>query len=76
MVKKILSYVKEYKAASVATPIWMVFEVIFETLIPICMASIVDEGVSAFRIEEDGNLSTSIICSIFSLWDSSWQGLL
>ena len=51
MVKKILSYVKEYKAASIATPIWMVFEVIFETLIPICMASIVDEGVNKHNMQ-------------------------
>lgn len=51
MVKKILSYVKEYKAASVATPIWMVFEVIFETLIPLCMASIVDNGVNKHNMQ-------------------------
>lgn len=51
MVNKILSYVKEYKAASVATPIWMVFEVIFETLIPLCMASIVDNGVNKHNMQ-------------------------
>ena len=45
MYKKLLSNVKEYKAASIATPVWMIFEVIFEVLIPMCMGSIVDDGV-------------------------------
>ena len=46
MFKKILSNVKEYTAASVATPIWMIFEVIFEVLITLSLQTIVDEGVS------------------------------
>ena len=46
MVKKILSNVKEYTAASVATPIWMIFEVIFEVLITLSLQTIVDEGVN------------------------------
>ena len=46
MFKKILSNVKEYTAASVATPIWMIFEVIFEVLITLSLQTIVDEGVN------------------------------
>lgn len=46
MLKTILSYVKEYKRDSIATPVAMIFEVIFEILIPVCMGSIVDEGVN------------------------------
>ncbi|MCR5208597.1 MAG: ABC transporter ATP-binding protein/permease [Lachnospiraceae bacterium] len=46
MVKKILSHVKEYTAASIATPIWMIFEVIFEVLITLSLQTIVDEGVN------------------------------
>ena len=46
MFKKLFSYVREYKAASIATPICMIFEVLFEILIPIYMASIVDDGIN------------------------------
>lgn len=44
-VKRILQEVKEYKASSIATPFWMLVEVVSETTIPFLMASIVDEGV-------------------------------
>lgn len=44
-VKRILREVKEYKAASVATPFWMLVEVVSETTIPFLMASIIDQGV-------------------------------
>lgn len=47
MVKRILKEVKEYKAASIATPLCMIVEVIAEMLIPYLMASIIDKGVNA-----------------------------
>ncbi len=46
MVKKLASYIKEYKAPSIATPICMIFEVLFEILIPMLMASIVNDGIN------------------------------
>ena len=47
MIKTILREVKEYKAASFATPVYMILEVIFEMMIPFLMASIIDYGVNA-----------------------------
>lgn len=44
-VKRILREVKEFKAASFATPFWMIVEVVCETLIPYLMASIITYGV-------------------------------
>ncbi len=44
-VKRILQEVKEYKAASIVTPFWMLVEVVSETMIPFLMASIIDQGV-------------------------------
>ena len=41
----ILSEVKEFRMASFLTPCFMILEVIVETLIPLLMASIVDNGV-------------------------------
>lgn len=49
MLRSVLKEVKEYKAASVATPIFMIGEVLMETLIPFLMASIIDDGVNAGR---------------------------
>lgn len=47
MVKRLLKEVKEYKRASIATPVFMILEVLFETAIPFLMASIIDNGVNA-----------------------------
>ncbi len=45
MLKRLLQEVKEYKRASIATPICMIAEVVFEMMIPLLMASIIDNGV-------------------------------
>ncbi len=47
MLRRILQEVKEYKAASIATPVYMILEVAMEMVIPYLMASIIDEGVNA-----------------------------
>ncbi len=51
MIRTLLKEVKEYKAASIATPFFMILEVLFETLIPFLMASIIDKGVNAGDIQ-------------------------
>ncbi len=45
MLKTLSAQIKEFKRASIATPIFMVLEVVVETLIPLLMASIIDDGV-------------------------------
>ncbi len=47
MIRTLLSEVKEYKGASVATPLFMILEVLMEMMIPFLMASIIDDGVNA-----------------------------
>ncbi|MCQ2520902.1 MAG: ABC transporter ATP-binding protein/permease [Lachnospiraceae bacterium] len=46
MLKRLLGEVKEYKKVSILTPICMVLEVIFETLIPFVMTDIIDRGIN------------------------------
>ena len=46
MIRIILKQVKQYKKASILTPLFAVLEVIMEVLIPFVIASIVDKGVS------------------------------
>lgn len=45
MIKKLSSYVKEYKRDSILCPVFIVFEVIFEVLIPFMMSLIIDKGL-------------------------------
>ena len=45
MIRTLLSQVKEYKKASIMTPLFMILEVIMEMFIPLLMASIIDNGV-------------------------------
>lgn len=47
MIRTLLREVKEYKRASIVTPMFMLLEVLMETLIPFLMASIIDDGVNA-----------------------------
>ena len=50
MLKTILGQVKEYRRASILTPIFMLLEVFVETLVPFAMASLVDKGVETGNI--------------------------
>lgn len=45
MIKTLGKHIKEYKRSSIATPIFMILEVIVEMLIPLLMGSIIDDGV-------------------------------
>ena len=46
MIKTLASHIKEYKWPSIITPILMIGEVLMETIIPLLMASIVNEGIN------------------------------
>lgn len=46
MLKTLGKQVKEFKAASIATPLFMLLEVLMETLVPFLMSSIIDDGVN------------------------------
>ena len=47
MIKTLLAQVKEFKKASFLTPVFMILEVVVETLIPLVMADMIDNGVEA-----------------------------
>lgn len=51
MLKTLAGHIKEYKKPSFLTPCFMILEVAMEMIIPLLMASIIDDGVEA------GNLS-------------------
>lgn len=51
MLKVLGAQIKEFKKASIITPLFMILEVVMEMIIPLMMASIIDDGVNA------GNMS-------------------
>ena len=59
MLKTLASHIREFKAPSILTPIAMVIEVIMEMVIPLMMASIIDDGI------EVGNLDHVIQIGLF-----------
>ncbi|NLG02680.1 MAG: ABC transporter ATP-binding protein [Clostridia bacterium] len=51
MLKTLGAQIKEFKKESILTPVCMIGEVILETLIPLMMASIIDQGVEGGDIQ-------------------------
>ena len=51
MLKTLGKQVREFKADSIKTPLFMILEVIMETVIPLLMASIIDDGVEAGNMQ-------------------------
>lgn len=47
MIKTLAKQVKEFKRDSILTPCFMILEVLMETLIPLLMGSIINEGIEA-----------------------------
>ncbi len=73
MLKTLLSQVKEFKAASMKTPLFMILEVAMEMLIPLLMSSIIDDGVEA------GNMQHIFLvggCMIVVAVVGLWAGLM
>ena len=68
MVKKLSKYVKEYKSSAILTPIFVIFEVIMEVLIPFLMAKIIDVGINGGNVSYIVQMGTILIlCAILSL---------
>ena len=52
MLKTLGAQIKEFKRSSILTPVFMLLEVVMETIIPLMMASIIDNGIQV----EGGNI--------------------
>ena len=52
MIKTILRQVKQYRTASLLTPVWTTAEVVMGVLIPYVTASLIDKGISAGNMSE------------------------
>lgn len=47
MIKTLAAQIKQYKKDTILTPIFMAFEVLFEVIIPLITAKLIDDGISA-----------------------------
>jgi len=77
MIKKLAKSIREYKKETILTPIFMILEVVMETLIPYLLAILIDEGVKV------GNMGIItrfgiylVISSLMSLTFSIIAGIL
>lgn len=65
MLKTLGAQIKEFRRASVLTPIFMILEVLMETLLPFLMASIIDDGVNTGNMQhiyQTGALMVVVAC--------------
>ena len=75
MLKTLLAQVREFKKASFLTPFFMILEVLFETLIPLAMASIIDKGVEAGNIGHIYRMGAVMVAlALCGLWSGVMGG--
>ena len=65
MLKKLLKSIKEYKKATILTPIFMILEVSMEILIPFLLAKLIDEGITAGDMRAIINLGIGLLIAAF-----------
>lgn len=69
MLKTLAAHIKEFKKDSLLTPVFMILEVIMETIIPLMMASIIDDGVEAGNMNHIYIMGSLMVVTAFiSLW--------
>ncbi|MCD8051060.1 MAG: ABC transporter ATP-binding protein/permease [Clostridiales bacterium] len=69
MLKTLGAHLGEYKRPSILTPLFMLLEVLMETVIPLLMASIVDDGIEAGNITHVYQMGGwMIVCALVGLF--------
>lgn len=69
MLKVLGAQIKEFKKDSILTPVFMILEVIMEMIIPLLMASIIDDGVNAGNLNHIYKIGVlMIVMALIGLW--------
>ena len=69
MLKVLGAQIKEFKKESILTPVFMILEVIMEMIIPLLMASIIDDGVNAGNLNHIYKIGVyMIVAALIGLW--------
>ena len=76
MIKTLALHIKGFVKESVATPLFMILEVIMETLIPLLMASMIDNGINKGNM---GHIVTTgllmLLCALVALFAGAMGGV-
>lgn len=76
MIKTIAVHIKGYIKESVLTPLFMILEVVMETIIPLLMATMIDNGISKGNMEHiiiTGLLM--LLCALVALFAGAMGGV-
>jgi len=65
LLKTLSSYIREFKKDSLMTPVYMILEVVMEMVIPLLMASIIDDGVEKSDIRHIYMMGALMIVAAF-----------
>lgn len=65
MIKTLAKCVREYKFASILTPIFVVLEVVMEVVVPYLMASLIDNGIKKGDIDYIWQMGLIILAAAF-----------
>ncbi len=69
MLKVLGAQIKEFKKDSILTPVFMILEVIMEMIIPLLMASIIDDGVNSGNLNHIYKVGgLMIVVALIGLW--------
>ena len=75
MLKTLGAQVKEFKKDSILTPVFMILEVIMETIIPLIMGSIISGGVQKGNLRHIYLMGALMVLTAFiSLWAGAMGG--
>lgn len=75
MLKTLGAQIKEFKRDSLLTPLFMILEVLMETIIPLLMASIIDDGVETGDIHHIYFIGAwMVVAASFSLFSGIMGG--
>lgn len=69
MLRVLGAQIKEFKKDSLMTPVFMILEVIMEMIIPLLMASIIDDGVNAGNMNHIYKVGAyMVVAAVIGLW--------
>ncbi len=61
MIKKLARSVREFKRETILAPVFIVFEVILEVLMPLFMASLIDDGINVVNADGSSGSMNAIV---------------
>ena len=70
MIKRLASCIRQYKKVSVLAPLFIVGEGIMEVIIPILMASLIDNGIN----DGQGNMGVILSTGLWLVAQHLWMG--